>query len=180
MDFKIQAVILLLSYALLGSPASTEELTSIEGAVVAIQRGEKDTRLIDPPSFADLAEIYMMRVDHWSQPHKEKYVLVEYVHHDDLIGYDKFDKTAWRFEFEQPSAKDNDECHSWMARSKSSFIPTAFGRREKLPDPKTLSCFLVTKQPVPIRQGKETSRVDPKDGSMHVQIPVVATAKSRQ
>src|SRR2546429_2294071 len=38
----------------------------------SIQAGKTDTRLIEPASFADLGEIYMVRVDRWSQPHKDR------------------------------------------------------------------------------------------------------------
>jgi len=31
----------------------------------------------------------MIRVDHWSRPRKEKYALVEYIHHSGLIRYDE-------------------------------------------------------------------------------------------
>ena len=69
------------------------EFVLAQGVVVAIQGGKTDTRLIEPQSFADLAEVYMVRVDRWSQPRKEKYILVEYIHHAGLIPYDAFDKT---------------------------------------------------------------------------------------
>ena len=69
------------------------EFVLAQGVVVAIQGGKTDTRLIEPQSFADLAEVYMVRVDRWSRPRKEKYILVEYIHHAGLIPYDAFDKT---------------------------------------------------------------------------------------
>jgi hypothetical protein len=64
------------------------DLVVAEGVVVAIQGGKTDTRLIEPSSFADLAEVYMVRADRWSQPRKEAYILVEYIHHTGLIPYD--------------------------------------------------------------------------------------------
>ncbi|MGB6899223.1 MAG: hypothetical protein WBE12_11560, partial [Candidatus Acidiferrum sp.] len=67
---------------------SKEEMLSAEGVVVAIQRSEGDLRLVDPNSVGDLAEIYMMRVDRWSQPQKQKYIIVEYIHRADLISYE--------------------------------------------------------------------------------------------
>ena len=122
------------------------EFVVAEGVVVAIQGGKSDTRLIEPQSFADLAEVYMVRVDRWSQPRKEKYILVEYIHHTGLIPYGAFDKTRWNFEIHQASPEETRDCLSWMARE-GPFHPTAFGAKAKLPDPQRLACFLMEKQP---------------------------------
>src|SRR5256884_470938 len=128
------------------SSVPDNEFVSAAGVVIAIQAGKTDTRLIEPASFADLGEIYMVRVDRWSQPHKERYVLVEYIHHADLIRYDEFAKTRWNFEIRQASQEETRDCLSWMARE-GAFHPTAFGAKMKLPDPKVLSCFLMDKRP---------------------------------
>ncbi|HVN81352.1 MAG TPA: hypothetical protein VMW38_20345 [Terriglobia bacterium] len=120
-----------------------------EGPVIAIQKGKDDTRIVDPNSMGDLAEIYMVRADHWSQPRKEKYIIVEYIHRADLIAYDQFDKTAWKFQFHQESPEETKDCLSWVARG-PSFLPTAFGAKEVLPNPKRLPCFLTTKPPTPL------------------------------
>ena len=150
MSYRIPVLAFLLWHAFVMPAIPKEEPILAEGVAIAIQRGKTDTRISDPTSFADLAEIYMVRVDHWSQPRKEKYIVVEYIHRADLISYEQFDKTPWRFEFQQPLAKDNDDCHSWMARSKLPFIPTAFGAKGELPNPKELPCFLTTKRPIPV------------------------------
>jgi len=126
-----------------------EEPIFAQGVAVAIQRGITDTRISDPTSFADLAEIYMVRVDHWSQSRKEKYIIVEYIHRADLISYEQFDKTRWTFEVHQASTEESKDCLSWMARG-PSFLPTAFGAKDQLPTPKDLPCFLMTKHPVPV------------------------------
>jgi len=133
------------------SSAPKNEFVSAEGVVVAIQGGKTDTRLIEPASFADLAEIYLVRVDRWSQSRKEKYVLVEYIHHADLIRYDEFDKAHWNFEIHQASPEETRDCLSWMARE-GSFHHTAFGAKIKLPDPKLLTCFLMEKRPSVVRE----------------------------
>jgi hypothetical protein len=133
------------------SGAPKNEFVSAEGVVVAIQGGKTDTRIIEPASFADLAEIYMVRVDHWSQPRKEKYILVEYIHHADLIRYDEFDETRWNFEIHQASPEETRDCLSWMARE-GSFHPTAFGAKAKLPAPKGLTCFLTEKRPLVVSE----------------------------
>ena len=78
-------VVFFLSCAI--SSAPKDDALSVQGVVVAIQRGEKDARLIEPESFADMAEIYMVRADDWSPPaRREKYILIEYVHRTDLSG----------------------------------------------------------------------------------------------
>ena len=149
MRYKILALSFLLWQLCALQALPKEELISVEGPVVAIQRSKDDTRVVDPNSLADLAEIYLVRVDHWSQPHKEKYIIIEYVHRGDLIGYDQFDKTRWKFQVHQASAEESKDCLSWMARGQS-FLPTAFGAEEQLPNPKGLPCFLMTKRPVPV------------------------------
>jgi hypothetical protein len=133
------------------SSAPKDDALSVQGVVVAIQRGEKDARLIEPESFADLAEIYMVRADRWSpSDRKEKYIIVEYVHHAGLIEYEQFNKTHWILELHQQSPEVNQECLSWItsgATEELKFVPTSFGAKTKLPNPKTLSCFLITKRP---------------------------------
>jgi hypothetical protein len=139
----------LLCYVLAASTIPKDEIIPAEGVVVAIQRAKTDTRVVDPPSFADLAEIYIVRVDHWLQPRSEKYIILEYIHHANLISYEKFDKTIWKFQIHQASPQETKDCFSWMARG-PTFLPTAFGANAKLPDPKTLPCFIMTMNPVPI------------------------------
>jgi hypothetical protein len=142
-------VVFFLSCAI--SSAPKDDALSVQGVAVAIQRGEKDARLIEPESFADMAEIYMVRAVHWSSPvRKEKYILIEYVHHTGLIGYKQFDRTHWNFELHPQSPETNQECLSWITRGATEelkFEPTAFGAETRLPDPKTLPCFLITKRP---------------------------------
>lgn len=131
--------------------SSKNDSLLVQGVVVAIERGKTDARLVEPESFADLAEIYMVRADRWSTPsRKEKYILVEYVHHTGLIEYQQFDEMRWNLVLHPQSAETNQECLSWVARGSSeeaTFVPTAFGAKTKLPDPRTLSCFLVTERP---------------------------------
>lgn len=147
MSYRIPVLAILLWQVFVVPVIAKEEAIPAD-VVVAIQRGKSDTRIIDPPSFADHAEIYKVRLDHWSQPRKEKYIIVEYIHHTDLISYEQFDKTQWRFDVQQASPAESKGRLSWMARG-PSFLPTAFGARLKLPDPKTLTCFLMTKRPIP-------------------------------
>ena len=142
-------VVFFLSCAISSAPKG--DALSVQGVVVAIQTGEKDARLIEPESFADMAEIYMVRADHWSPPvRKEKYILIEYVHHTGLIGYKQFDGTHWNFELHPQSPETNHECLSWITRGATEelkFVPTAFGAKTRLPGPKMLPCFLITKRP---------------------------------
>jgi hypothetical protein len=179
MSYTIPVLAVLLWHAFVVPAIPKEEPILAEGVAVAIQRGKTDTRISDPTSFADLAEIYMVRVDHWSQPRKEKYIIVEYIHRADLISYEQFDNTRWTFEVHQASPEETKDCLSWMARG-PSFLPTAFGAKEQLPNPKELPCFLMTKRPVPVPQGKSLSTIDSKDGSLPWEIPVVVPAKARQ
>jgi len=152
---RLHAVFVILVVSLSCAPlsASKDDSLLVQGVVFAIQRGKTDSRIIEPESFADMAEIYMVRADRWSPPvRKEKYILIEYVDHKGLIEYKQFDRTRWNFELNPESSETNQECLSWMAREAKeglTFMPTAFGAKAKLPDAGTLSCFLVTKRPSP-------------------------------
>jgi hypothetical protein len=88
----------------------------------------------------------MVRVDQWSQPRKDKYVLVEYIHHSGLIDYEEFDTTRWSFQMHLPTPNESKDCLSWMARG-PSFLPTAFGAKITLPDPKVLPCLVTDTRP---------------------------------
>src|SRR5580658_7700733 len=118
-----------------GLSSAKDNALVVQGVVVAIQRSKTDSRITEPESFADMAEIYMVRADRWSAPvHKEKYILIEYVHHTGLIAYEQFDRTHWSFELHPQSPETNKECLSWMAREAKeelTFMPTAFGSKAK-------------------------------------------------
>jgi hypothetical protein len=150
---RFQALFMIVVFSLGCAMPSTPKNDSLflQGVVVAIQRGKTDARLLEPESFADLAEIYMVRADHWSSPiRKEKYILVQYLHHTGLIEYAQFDNTRWIFELHHPSPETNKECLSWVAREaaeKLTFMPTALGAKAKLPEPQMLPCFLMTERP---------------------------------
>jgi hypothetical protein len=137
-----------------GLSSAKDSALVVQGVVVAIQRSKTDTRTKEPESFADMAEIYMVRADHWSASvHTEKYILIDYVHHAGLIAYEQFDRTHWAFELHPQSPETNKECLSWMARGAKeelTFMPTAFGSEAQPPDARTLSCFLVTERPSPL------------------------------
>jgi hypothetical protein len=152
---RLHAVFVILVVALSCAPlsASKDDSLLVQGVVFAIQRGKTDSRMIEPQSLADMAEIYMVRADHRSPAvRKEKYILIEYVHHTGLIGYKQFDRTHWNFGLHPESPETNQECLSWMAREAMeglTFMPTAFGAKPKLPDARTLYCFLVSERPSP-------------------------------
>jgi len=149
MIYRIAALFLVFWLVFSAAATSEEKNISITGAVVALQRSKTESGTMELPSFADLAEIYMVRVDHWSQPRKEKYIIVEYIHHTGFISHEQFDKTLWRFDVHQASPEQSKDCFSWMARG-PSFLPTAFGAKGELPNPKELPCFLTTKRPIPV------------------------------
>jgi hypothetical protein len=125
---------------------SSDEHFLADGRVVAIQKAKDEVRMLDNTD-ADLVEVWMVSVDHWSRPEKPGIILVEYTHHDSIIKDSELDKTTWKFEIRQAPPEKSGTCLSWWAAERS-FVPTAFGRRGKLPDPKTLTCFLMTKRPV--------------------------------
>jgi hypothetical protein len=135
--------------------APRDESFLAEGKVVAIQKAKDEVRMLDNTD-ADLVEVWMIRVDRWPQHQKPGIVLVEYTHHDSIIKDSELDRTTWTFAIRQAPPEKSGTCLSWWAAERS-FVPTAFGRRGKLPDPKTLTCFLMTKRPV-VASPKPTTR----------------------
>jgi hypothetical protein len=154
MKMKLSAIALAsISWLALAVPSvPTDEPLSAEGVVVATQKAKDEVRMRDNTD-ADMVEVWMVKVEHWPQFQKPGIVLVEYTHHDSVIKDSELDGTTWTFEIRQAPPEKSGTCLSWWAAERS-FVPTAFARREKLPDPKFLSCFLMTKRPVPARQGK--------------------------
>jgi len=150
MKMKLSPIVLaFISWlALALSPAPKDEPLSAEGVVVATQKAKDEVRMRDNTD-ADMVEVWMVKVEHWPQSQKPGIVLVEYTHHDSVIKDSELDGTTWTFEIRQAPPEKSGTCLSWWAAERS-FVPTAFGRHQKLPDPKKLACFLMTKRPVPV------------------------------
>lgn len=143
------AIFMLTSWLAFATPAvSSDEFFLADGKVVAIQKAKDEIRMLDNTD-ADLVEVWMIRVDHWPRTQKPGIILVEYTHHDSIIKDSELDRTTWKFEIRQAPPEKSGTCLSWWAADRS-FVPTAFGRRGKLPDPNTLACFLMTKRPVAV------------------------------
>jgi hypothetical protein len=109
---RLPTVFVILVVALTCAPLSPSKDDSllVQGVVLAIQRGKTDLRILDAEPLADMAEIYMIRVDHWSPPvRKEKYILLEYVHHTGFIGCKRFNRTHSNFELHPESPETNQE-----------------------------------------------------------------------
>jgi len=122
------------------SSSPKNEFVSAEGVVVAIQGGKTDTRLVEPPSFADLAEIYMVRVDRWSQPRKEKYILVEYIHHADLIPVRRVRQDALELR-DTPSITRRDQSLSQLDSPRGVISSHGFRCQGKASRPKIAHLF---------------------------------------
>lgn len=131
------------------TPVSSNEGSFLaQGTVVAVQKAKDEIRMMDNTD-ADMVEVWMVKLDHWPLTQKPGIVLVEYTHHDSIIKDSELDRVTWKFEIRQSPPEKSATCLSWWAAERS-FVPTAFGRRGKLPDPKTLTCFLMTKRPVAV------------------------------
>jgi len=133
--------------------SNANQTLSLHGVVVAILKAKEGVRVIDPNSMGDLAEVYMVRVDSAPSGNEQKYILVEYNHRDGLIPYSQFDTFHWSLDVRQATLSQGNPCLDWL-RPGLSFASTRMGRRSKLPDPRTLICYLTTKRPVPFRRAK--------------------------
>lgn len=124
-----------------------EDYFIAEGKVLGIQKGKDEIRILARTD-ADLVEVWMLEIERWSSPEKPRVILVQYTHHDNLITQDKLDTTVWKFEFSQAPPDQSGACTIWSAAERP-FAETTFGAHRKLPDPKTLTCFLMTRRPDP-------------------------------
>jgi hypothetical protein len=165
------------------APSSDGNLVA-EGTVVAVQKAKDEVRMADPQSMGDMVEVWMVHVDNWPRAEKPGFILVEYTHRDPIVKDSELDSTVWKFEIRPAPAAESGTCMSWWSAERS-FVPTALGASQKLPQAKELGCFLMRKRPVAVRaakpqQGKSavsTDTVDPKTGNLRVTIPLMATAK---
>jgi hypothetical protein len=125
------------------------ESFSAEGVVVAIQQeegAERPDTYLEPYSLGEFAEVWMVQVNRWPHPAKPKYVLIEYTHTDHFEPFIKtkeLDDTVWRFEIRRVPLDRSRNCTVWGER----FVSTAFGKRQKLPPPRTLQCFEMERRP---------------------------------
>jgi hypothetical protein len=139
----------ILAVSALGQQGRSEEV-NFEGVVVAVQLDPGAARSAmeaNSESMGDFAEVWMVRLDHWVSPSGKKYILVEYTHvnrHEPFVTDSELDSAAWKFSLHPVSDDRRGTCVSWGDR----YVPTGFGRHEKLPTPKTLACFQTTKRPV--------------------------------
>ena len=147
--FAIAAFAFILAVPATGQQGRTEELTA-EGVVVAVQLDPGAARSamdVNSESLGDFAEVWMVRVNRPVSPNGAKYVLVEYTHvnrNEPFVTDSELDSTAWKFTL-RPVSEDRRGTCEWGER----YVPTTFGRHEKLPTAKTLACFQMKTRPVP-------------------------------
>ena len=81
-------------------------------------------------------------------PNGVKYILAEYAHvnrYELFVTDSELDSIAWKFSLRAVSENRRGTCVDCGQR----YVPTAFGRHEKLPTPRTLACFQMKARPVP-------------------------------
>ncbi len=155
MSNRIPALFAMLAVAcILDLPASGQKVRSdvvnAEGVVVGVQLEPGAARSpmdVNSESLGGFAEVWMVRVEHWLRPNGAKYILVEYTHvnrKEPFVKDSELNSTVWSFQFTPAPKSQRGTCISWGDR----FVPTAFGRHEKLPTPKTLACFQMQKRPI--------------------------------
>jgi hypothetical protein len=139
----------ILAVSALTQQGNSEEVNA-EGAVVAVQLdpGAVRSRMdVNSESLGGFAEVWMVRVNRPISPKGAKYVLVEYTHvnrHEPFVTDSELDSTTWKFNLHPVSEDRRGTCIDWGKR----YVPTAFGRHEKLPTPKTLPCFQIETRPL--------------------------------
>lgn len=146
----IAVVALILAVSATGQQGGAEELTA-QGVVVAIQldRGTARSAMdVNSESLGDFAEGWMVRLTRPMGPNGAKYVLVEYTHVDrrePFVTNSELDSTAWTFTLRPVSEDQRGVCEVG-----ARYVPTAFGRHQKLPTAKTLACFQMKIRPVAV------------------------------
>jgi hypothetical protein len=158
MRIHMRHIAIAIAFALsLGSApiaSSSGEDFAAEGVVIAVQKAKGEIRTAVPDSMGDMVEVWMVQVYKWPRPERPGTILVEYSHRDAVVSDNELDNTVWRFEMRPAPATESGTCMSWWSAERS-FIPTALGAKQKLPEPKELGCFLMRKRPVAIREAKQ-------------------------
>ena len=80
-------------------------------------------------------------------PNSRAYILIEYTHvnrQESFVTDGELTSTAWKFSLYPVSENRLGTCVVCGER----YVPTALGKHEKLPNPKTLACFQVKARPV--------------------------------
>jgi len=149
--FAMLALPAILAVSAPGQQGHSEEVNA-EGVVVAVQLDPGAARSameVNSESMGDFAEVWMIRVDRSVSPNGAKYILVEYTHvnrHAPFVTDSELDRTTWKFTLRPVSEDRRETCVGWGER----YVPTAFGRHDKLPPPKTLACFQMKTRPAPV------------------------------
>ena len=141
----------ILAVSALGQQRHSEEVDA-EGVVVAVQLDPGAARIameINSESMGEFAEVWMIREGRSVSPNGAKYILVEYTHvnrHEPFVTDNELDRATWKFTLRPVSEDRRGTSVGWGER----YVPTAFGRHDKLPPPKTLSCFQMKTRPAPV------------------------------
>jgi hypothetical protein len=153
-QIAVSILMLALSFILpayaLGPQGKGDEINA-EGVVVAVQLDPGAVRSamwVNAESMGDFAEVWMVRVKSPASRNGAKYILVEYTHvnrRESFVTDSELDSTAWKFSLRPVFENRRGSCVDWGER----YVPTSFGRNEKLPTPKTLACFQMKARPVP-------------------------------
>lgn len=145
---RISAVVVMLTLVSIPAVFADGQLernakVAAEGVVVAVQLEPGAARspiYMNSESLGDFAEVWMVRVNRWLHGESAKYILVEYTHvnrHEPYVTDTELNRIVWKFNLDSVPENRRGTCTSWGER----FVPTAFGRDEKLPAPKALACF---------------------------------------
>jgi hypothetical protein len=149
--FAMIALPSVLAVSALGQQGHREEVNA-EGVVVAVQLDPGAARSamdVTSESMGDFTEVWMIRVDRSVSPNDAKYILVEYTHvnrHEPFVTDSELDRTTWKFALRPVSEDRRGTCVDWGER----YVPTGFGRHEKLPPPQTLACFQMKTRPASV------------------------------
>jgi hypothetical protein len=158
LSFQTRLVIILVTIASVRSITAQSAHFSAEGVVVATQEEDGASKLWDPNSMGDLAEVFMVRVDNWQQKSKPQLIMIGYTHRGRPMDYKQFDNAVWRFQLREPLLNQLGACSkAWVSLGHT--VKTSFGANTQLPKPESLPCFLMEERPLAIREnGKAEKR----------------------
>jgi hypothetical protein len=146
-------VLCLLSFLTFANPQlASKKAVVAEGVVVATPVSTDGFKATEGPgSLGDAVTLYLVRVDRWlpagaQRPH---FIVIEYLERGSQGHDGHFLHGVWRFSIQGPSAEETRDCASWIDHH-PSFAETAVGTKLKVPDPKTIPCFVMKKPPIEI------------------------------
>jgi len=168
----INAAIIICLFALSSDISSGQENRqgtelSGEGVVVAYQRTSRHSVTPAMGGIATPVEFWIVRIDKWAEEanKSQKYLLVEYIIHERAVSDSEINSDRLRFKLRARRSDEHADCGSTISTANrryakyrlvrlSDYQRTKPGSADKIPQLKSLPCFIADEPPVVV-EGKK-------------------------